>query len=325
MSKIKKIYKNDFTIVSTSMYRDKHLTFKLRGLLGTMMSLPDNWDFSIAGLAALTDDGESSVRSGLKQLEKLGYLKRERVLDKGKIIDWVYHFSDYPAYLDNDSNESGNDGGHNDKDLRRKPHVENQQLENPHVENCTQLNIHKENIQEENISIYNDDDNISSIYSESEAFDNSVVVNDNLTNSFSNESLEGDILAENMTYDCFEDEQFDRFKEECKESLDDFNKTHKGMKTPSLYRLKDIAMDWIRSKEVYGNAEYVTKAEEMLGKVMNSFAKNNERRALASLDKKDVKMLFKAGVDYYDPNSDSDIKNLQKWYAGTLRNMIQNA
>lgn len=325
MSKIKKIYKNDFTIVSTSMYRDKHLTFKLRGLLGTMMSLPDDWDFSIAGLAALTDDGESSVRSGLKQLEKLGYLKRERVLDKGKIIDWVYHFSDYPAYLDNDSNESGNEGGHNDKDLRRKPHVENQQLENPHVENCTQLNIHKENIQEENISIYNDDDNISSIYSESRAFNNSVVVNDNLTDSLSKESLEGDILAENITYDCLEDEQFDRFKEECKESLDDFNKAHKSMKTPSLYRLKDIAMDWIRSKEVYGNAEYVTKAEKMLGKVMNSFTKNDERRALASLDKKDVRMLFKAGVDYYDPNSDSDIKNLQKWYAGTLRNMIQNA
>ncbi|MDY5997239.1 MAG: hypothetical protein SPJ09_01660, partial [Erysipelotrichaceae bacterium] len=183
----------------------------------------------------------------------------------------------------------------------------------------------KENIQEENISIYNDDDNISSIYSESEAFNNSVVVNDNLTDSLSKESLEGDILAENMTYNCFEDEQFDRFKEECKESLDDFNKTHKGMKTPSLYRLKDIAMDWIRSKEVYGNAEYVTKAEKMLGKVMNSFTKNDERRALASLDKKDVRMLFKAGVDYYDPNSDSDIKNLQKWYAGTLRNMIQNA
>lgn len=325
MSKIKKIYKNDFTIVSTSMYRDKHLTFKLRGLLGTMMSLPDNWDFSIAGLAALTDDGESSVRSGLKQLEKLGYLKRERVLDKGKIIDWVYHFSDYPAYLDNDSNESGDNGSHNDKDLRRKPHVENQQLENPHVENCTQLNIHKENIQEENISIYNDDDNISSIYSKSRAFDNSVVVNDNLTDSLSKESLEGDILAENMTYNCFEDEQFDRFKEECKESLDNFNEVHKSMKTPSLYRLKDIAMDWIRSKEVYGNAEYVTKAEKMLGKVMNSFTKNNERRALANLDKKDVRMLFKAGVDYYDPNSDSDIKNLQKWYAGTLRNMIQNA
>ena len=325
MSKIKKIYKNDFTIVSTSMYRDKHLTFKLRGLLGTMMSLPDDWDFSIAGLAALTDDGESSVRSGLKQLEKLGYLKRERLLDKGKIVDWVYHFSDYPAYLDNDSNESGNEGGHNDKDLRRKPHVENQQLENPHVENCTQLNIHKENIQEENISIYNDDDNISSIYSESRAFNNSVVVNDNLTDSLSKESLEGDILAENITYDCLEDEQFDRFKEECKESLDDFNKAHKSMKTPSLYRLKDIAMDWIRSKEVYGNAEYVTKAEKMLGKVMNSFTKNDERRALASLDKKDVRMLFKAGVDYYDPNSDSDIKNLQKWYAGTLRNMIQNA
>lgn len=325
MSKIRKVYKNDFTIVSTSMYRDKHLTFKLRGLLGTMMSLPDDWDFSIAGLAALTDDGESSVRSGLKQLEKLGYLKRERLLDKGKIVDWVYHFSDYPAYLDNSTSEGGNNGGCNNKELGQKPLVENQQLENPHVENCTQLNIHKENIQEENISIYNDDDNISSVYSESEAFNNSVVVNDNLTDSLSKESLEGDILAENMTYNCFEDEQFDRFKEECKESLDDFNEAHKSMKTPSLYRLKDIAMDWIRSKEVYGNAEYVTKAEKMLGKVMNSFTKNDERRALANLDKKDVRMLFKAGVDYYDPNSDSDIKNLQKWYAGTLRNMIQNA
>ena len=325
MSKIRKVYKNDFTIVSTSMYRDKHLTFKLRGLLGTMMSLPDDWDFSIAGLAALTDDGESSVRSGLKQLEKLGYLKRERILDKGKIVDWVYHFSDYPAYLDNSTSEGGNNGGCNNKELGQKPLVENQQLENPHVENCTQLNIQKENIQEENISIYNDDDNISGIYSGSAAFENPVVVNDDLTDSFSNGSIEGDILSENMAYDCFEDEQFDRFKEDCKESLDDFNKAHKNMKTPSLYRFKDIAMDWIRAKEIYQSDEYVTKAEKMLGKVMNSFAKNNDRRVIASLDKKDLKMLFKAGVDYYDPNSDSEIKNLQKWYAGTLRNMIQNA
>ena len=338
MAKIKKNYRTNFMVVSNEMFRDTRLNLKDRGLLATMMSLPDEWDFSIKGLSSIVQDGEKAVRNCLQHLEEYKYLKRVRIYENGKVVDWQYIFSDHPMSDEEIDEGSSNSQNNNSNDMDKNLVVQNRHLDQNedlldvqkvhvgfvHVQKDTQLNIKELNKKELNTN-YNDDDNISGIYSESVAFDNPVVVNDDLTDSFSNGSIEGDILSENMAYDCFEDEQFDRFKEDCKESLDDFNKAHKNMKTPSLYRFKDIAMDWIRAKEIYQSDEYVTKAEKMLGKVMNSFAKNNDRRVIASLDKKDLKMLFKAGVDYYDPNSDSEIKNLQKWYAGTLRNMIQNA
>jgi predicted transcriptional regulator len=56
-----------------------------------MLSLPENWDFSINGLAEILPDGRSSVAEGLRKLEKCGYLTREKKRDeKGKIIDVDY-------------------------------------------------------------------------------------------------------------------------------------------------------------------------------------------------------------------------------------------
>jgi hypothetical protein len=91
---------------------------KATGLLCKMLSLPDGWDFSIAGLTNIVADGESAVRSALKELEDAGYFHREYVRDHGKIID-----IEYVVY-----------------ENREKPLVENPQLENQVVVNQGQLN-----------------------------------------------------------------------------------------------------------------------------------------------------------------------------------------
>ena len=62
--------------------------------------MPDNWDFSIRGLAAIVPDGKSKIETSLKRLEAAGYLKRERIYKDGKIADWDYIFSDEPAFLE---------------------------------------------------------------------------------------------------------------------------------------------------------------------------------------------------------------------------------
>ena len=98
MPKIKKIVKTDFTMIHNAMVRDKELGFHERGLLLTMLSLPDTWDFSIRGLMAISTDGYTKISNSLKILEKRGYLKRERVYAGGKIIDWEYYFSDEPIF-----------------------------------------------------------------------------------------------------------------------------------------------------------------------------------------------------------------------------------
>lgn len=77
-----------FTIVDNYALRDERLSLKAVGLLVKMLSLPDRWDFSEAGLVAIVKDGQSSVRSGLKELEEYGYLIRTRVKDElGRFTD----------------------------------------------------------------------------------------------------------------------------------------------------------------------------------------------------------------------------------------------
>ena len=59
-------------MVSNGILKDKELPLKERGLLVTLLGLPDNWDFSINGLAAILPDGRDKIKTGLRKLEKMG-------------------------------------------------------------------------------------------------------------------------------------------------------------------------------------------------------------------------------------------------------------
>lgn len=67
---------NNFTMINNDILRNRELSLKDRGLLCTLISLPDSWAFSIRGLAATIPDGKDSIGTSLIKLEKLGYLKR---------------------------------------------------------------------------------------------------------------------------------------------------------------------------------------------------------------------------------------------------------
>ena len=96
MAVLKKEIKSDFTVVHNKFLRDKKLSINARGLLMTMLSMSNNWNFSIKGLASILPDGERKISSTLKELEENGYLIRKRKYEKGKIADWEYIFSDEP-------------------------------------------------------------------------------------------------------------------------------------------------------------------------------------------------------------------------------------
>lgn len=93
-----------FTVVDNYALQDKSLSLKARGLLVTMLSLPDNWQFSENGLCSIFQkDGQASIRSGLKELEEGGYLTRKRARDSfGRVsnVEWIV--CDYP-HLENPS------------------------------------------------------------------------------------------------------------------------------------------------------------------------------------------------------------------------------
>lgn len=98
MAKIKRKIITDFTTVQNAFLRDTSLGLTERGLLITMLSLPNEWDFSAVGLASILPDGIAKTKSALKKLEQHGYLKRSRIYKNGKVIDWLYEFSDLPIF-----------------------------------------------------------------------------------------------------------------------------------------------------------------------------------------------------------------------------------
>lgn len=71
--------KGYYTPMSNRHLRDINLSLKAKGLLSLMLSLPENWDYSAKGLATLCHEGRDSVESGLKELEREGYLLRKRL------------------------------------------------------------------------------------------------------------------------------------------------------------------------------------------------------------------------------------------------------
>ena len=90
-----------FTIIPNGILRNQQLSLKGRGLLNTLLSLPPYWVFSEAGLVEIVPDGIGSVRSGLKELEKLGYVHRERIRnEKGQLKGTIWHIYEEPYFPD---------------------------------------------------------------------------------------------------------------------------------------------------------------------------------------------------------------------------------
>lgn len=124
-----RIEKNkNYTSMANYHFYDKTLSWKAKGILSNMLSLPDDWDYSLAGLSTLSNDGMSATRSAIKELEERGYLIRKPIRRDGKIADWEYLIFEKPQ--------------------AENQVVENQQVENQQVENRTQLNTNKSSTKE---------------------------------------------------------------------------------------------------------------------------------------------------------------------------------
>lgn len=159
------IYKNktqQFTTVAQNIIRDENLSLKDLGLLVSLLSLPDSWEFSERGLYAIfPNDGQNSIRTGLKNLEEFGYLKRERKRISGKLADVEWSIYDSPC-LENPNVE--------------KPNVEKPSLENPPQyntkESITNISITENKKKERKSNGYDDilssvkDDSLRDLYYE---------------------------------------------------------------------------------------------------------------------------------------------------------------
>lgn len=73
----------DFTIMSNYHLRDKNLSLKAKGLLSQMLSLPEEWDYTLAGLAHINKESKDAIRTTILELEKAGYITRHQTTTEG--------------------------------------------------------------------------------------------------------------------------------------------------------------------------------------------------------------------------------------------------
>ena len=87
---------NNYTVMSNHHLKDINLSYRAKGLLSFMLSLPDDWDYSVNGLAKISKESIKAIRSTLKELEDMGYLVRTRIqLDNGR-FDYEYTIYETP-------------------------------------------------------------------------------------------------------------------------------------------------------------------------------------------------------------------------------------
>ena len=133
----------DYVVMSNRHFREKQMSLKAKGLLSEMLSLPDDWDYSIAGLAAINKESVTSIKTALAELQEFGYLKIEKIYpDKSSSgrIEYVYNVFEFPQnkVIDNQAAEN--------------QEIEKQGVENQPLENQREYNIKNQNINNKNIN-----------------------------------------------------------------------------------------------------------------------------------------------------------------------------
>ena len=120
----------DYTTIPGNITHDKDLDLKSRGMLLTLLSLPDSWNFSEIGLVKIfNNEGRSSIRTALKKLQELGYLKRTRNRGvNGTLGDADYTVADHrcPEFsIVTDKENDNTEKSHSEKNLVKTPMFEN--------------------------------------------------------------------------------------------------------------------------------------------------------------------------------------------------------
>ena len=94
-----KIEKNkNYTVMSNYHLRDKNLSYKAKGLLSFMLSLPEDWDYSINGLTSISKEGVKAIKNILKELKNCGYLVIDKKQNEIGQYEYEYLIYEYPEY-----------------------------------------------------------------------------------------------------------------------------------------------------------------------------------------------------------------------------------
>lgn len=128
-----------YTVMSNHHLRNRALSLKAKGLLSQMLSLPEDWDYTLQGLARINRESIDAIRQAIRELEQAGYIQRSRERDeKGRLRGADYVIFELPQPVPASVSPT-----------LENPTLENPTQENPTLENPMQLN---KDIQKTNLS-----------------------------------------------------------------------------------------------------------------------------------------------------------------------------
>ena len=137
----------DYTVMNNHHLKNRQLSLKAKGLLSMMLSLPDSWDYSTRGLAAICKEGVDSIGGALKELENAGYIVRNRLRDdRGRIPDTEYVIYETPEHVPHTKSTDLSpcteypDTKYPDTE---NPYMDNPDTVQPDTENPAQLNTNR--------------------------------------------------------------------------------------------------------------------------------------------------------------------------------------
>jgi hypothetical protein len=123
----------NYTVMSNYHLRDMRLTLKAKGLLSQMLSLPEDWDFTLQGLSQINRESVDAIRTAVQELEKAGYITRSRERkENGQLGDAEYIIREQP--------DNGTLPPEQDLFVKEKPTSENPIQAKSTLGNTTQLN-----------------------------------------------------------------------------------------------------------------------------------------------------------------------------------------
>ena len=149
MAKFKINKTENYTIIANTHLKERKMSLKSKGLLTLMLSLPDDWNYSLKGLVSLCSESESAIKSSLQELKKFGYLRIQKIAPKKGSGKFEYIYEIFESPLKEEERQ------------RVNKKVENLQLENQPDENVTIENLKVENQPVENLQLENQPDILS--------------------------------------------------------------------------------------------------------------------------------------------------------------------
>ena len=131
---------DNYTVMSNTHFKERNMSLKAKGLLCLMLSLPDNWDYSVEGLVSICKESKTVIKSALKELETFGYLIRIRIQDEKGQFGYIYNIYEEPQTEKPQTDNPSTDNPSTDKPLTNNPSTENVLQLNTNISNTKELN-----------------------------------------------------------------------------------------------------------------------------------------------------------------------------------------